>query len=121
MYVKNIKLSNFRNYSDLYIDFDDGINIIYGDNAQGKTNILEAIYVCGTTKSHRGSKEKELIKIDNKEGHIKLILDRDNVTHSIDMHLRKNKQKGVAINSIPIKKTSDLFEIINIIFFLQKI
>lgn len=117
MYIKNIKLSNFRNYSNLYIDFDNGINIIYGDNAQGKTNILEAIYVCGTTKSHRGSKEKEIIKIDEKEAHIKLMLDRDNVTHSIDMHLRNNKQKGVAINSIPIKKTSDLFGIINIIFF----
>ena len=117
MYIKNLKLSNFRNYNNLYINFENGINIIYGDNAQGKTNILEAIYVCGTTKSHRGSKDKEIIKMGEKEAHIKLLLNRDSVVHSIDMHLRNNKQKGVAINSIPTKKTSDLFGIINIIFF----
>ena len=117
MYIKNLKLSNFRNYNNLYIDFEKGINIIYGDNAQGKTNILEAIYVCGTTKSHRGSKDKEIIKMGEKEAHIKLLLERENVVHSIDMHLKNNKQKGVAINSIPTRKTSDLFGIINIIFF----
>ena len=59
MYIKNLKLSNFRNYNNLYINFENGINIIYGDNAQGKTNILEAIYVCGTTKSHREVKIKK--------------------------------------------------------------
>src|SRR5690554_7490349 len=117
MYIKNIKLSNFINYSNLYIDFDNGINIIYCDNAQGKTNILEAIYFCGTTKSHKGSKEKEIIKIDKKEAHIKMLLDRDNVSHKIDMHLKRNKKKGVAINGIPIRKTSELFGIINIVFF----
>ncbi|NLJ89383.1 MAG: DNA replication/repair protein RecF [Clostridiales bacterium] len=117
MYVKELKLSNFRNYDNLSIQFDNGINILYGDNAQGKTNILEAIYFCGTTKSHKGSKEKEIIKINEKESHIKMILDRDNVSHKIDMHLRRNKKKGVAINGIPIKKTSELFGIINIVFF----
>lgn len=117
MYIKNLKLSNFRNYDNLSIDFDNGINILYGDNAQGKTNILEAIYFCGTTKSHKGSKEKEIIKIDKKEAHIKMLLDRDNVSHKIDMHLKRNKKKGVAINGIPIRKTSELFGIINIVFF----
>ena len=117
MYVKNLKLRNFRNYDNLSIDFDDGINILYGDNAQGKTNILEAIYVSATTKSHKGSKEKEIIKISENESHIKMILNRDNVAHKIDMHLRRNKTKGVAINGIPIRKTSELFGIINIVFF----
>ncbi len=117
MYVKNLKLSNFRNYDNLSIDFDSRLNILYGDNAQGKTNILEAIYFCGTTKSHRGSKEKEIIKFNEKESHIKLLLDRDGSEYNIDMHLKRNKNKGVAINGIPIKKTSDLFGIINIIFF----
>lgn len=117
MYVKNLKLNNFRNYDNLSIDFDKGINILYGDNGQGKTNILEAIYVCGTTKSHKGSKEKDIIKIDKEESHIKLLLDRRNIEHTIDMHLKRNKTKGVAINKIPIKRTSELFGIINIIFF----
>ncbi len=117
MYLKNLKLSNFRNYDNLSIDFDNGINILYGDNAQGKTNILEAIYFCSTTKSHKGSKEKEIIKINENESHIKLLIDRGDYLRTIDMHLRRNRTKGVAIDKSPIKKTSDLFEIINIVFF----
>ena len=117
MYLKNLKLSNFRNYNNLSIDFDKGINILYGDNAQGKTNILEAIYFCSTTKSHKGSKEKEIIKINENESHIKLSIERNSCLHSIDMHLRRNRTKGVAIDKIPIKKISDLFGMINIVFF----
>ena len=55
MYIESIELQNYRNYIGLSMFFDKGTNIIYGDNAQGKTNILEAVYLCGTTKSHRGS------------------------------------------------------------------
>lgn len=62
MYIESIELLNFRNYSELSLRLDQGTNIIYGNNAQGKTNILEAIYVCGTTKSHRGSKDRELLR-----------------------------------------------------------
>ena len=59
MYIESIELKNFRNYQDLQLDFDKGTNIFYGDNAQGKTNILESVYICGTTKSHKGSKDKD--------------------------------------------------------------
>ena len=61
MYIESIELKNFRNYQDLQLGFDKGTNIFYGDNAQGKTNILESVYICGTTKSHKGSKDKEII------------------------------------------------------------
>ena len=62
MYINSLELSHYRNYDHLTIEFDPGITILYGDNAQGKTNILEAIYLSGTTKSHRGSKDKDIIK-----------------------------------------------------------
>ena len=62
MFIESIELSDYRNYSHLHIDFHKGTNVLYGDNAQGKTNILEAVYVCSTTKSHRGSKDKEIIR-----------------------------------------------------------
>ena len=62
MKIKQLKLKNYRNYESLELKLDDLTNIFYGDNAQGKTNILEAIYLCGTTKSHRGTKDKDLIK-----------------------------------------------------------
>ena len=56
MYIKSLELKNYRNYESLCINISPGTNILYGDNAQGKTNILEALYLAGTTKSHRGSK-----------------------------------------------------------------
>jgi len=99
------------------MDFSPGTNILYGDNAQGKTNVLEAVYVCSTTKSHRGSKDKEMIRFDQEESHIKMCVRKLDVPYRIDMHLKKNKAKGIAINGIPIRKASELFGIVNVVFF----
>lgn len=117
MKIKSIELSNFRNYEKLEISFDDETNILYGDNAQGKTNILEAAYLSGTTKSHKGSKDKEMIQFDKEEAHIRTIVDKCGKEYQIDMHLRKKGSKGVAVNKIPIKRASELFGILNIVFF----
>ena len=117
MIVESIELQNYRNYEKLHMDFSDGTNLLYGDNAQGKTNLLEAIYVCSTTKSHRGSKDKEIIRFQQEESHIKLLVKKRDVPYRIDMHLKKNKTKGVAINGIPIRKASELFGIVNVVFF----
>lgn len=74
MIIKSIELQNFRNYEDLNISFDEGTNIFYGDNAQGKTNILEAAYLSGTTKSHKCSKDKEMIRFGEQEAHIRTVV-----------------------------------------------
>ena len=117
MFVKSLELKNYRNYEKLHIEFDSGTNILYGDNAQGKTNILESIYVCATSKSHRGSKDREIIHFNDEESHIKLLVDKKGVETRIDMHLKKNKAKGIAIGGIPIRKASELFGNINVVFF----
>ena len=117
MIIESIELKNYRNYDKLHMDFSHGTNILYGDNAQGKTNILEAIYVCATTKSHRGSKDKEIIQFDRDESHIKLNVRKRDVPYRIDMHLKKNRATGVAVNGVPIKKASELFGIVNVVFF----
>lgn len=117
MIIKSLKLKNFRNYPYMQLDFDDAVNIFYGDNAQGKTNILEAAYVSGTTKSHRGTKDRDMIRFGNDEAHIETIVQKNGVHFQIDMHLKKNHAKGIAINKIPIKKASELFGIINFVFF----
>ena len=117
MRIKSIELENFRNYDSLKIDFDEFTTILFGDNAQGKTNILEAAYISGTTKSHKGSRDKEIIKFDKNESHIKTIVLKNDREYQIDIHLKKNKSKGIAINRVPIKKAADLFGLINIIFF----
>ncbi|QFJ54189.1 DNA replication/repair protein RecF [Pseudobutyrivibrio xylanivorans] len=117
MIIKSIELENFRNYDSLSINFDEHTTILFGNNAQGKTNILEAAYISGTTKSHKGSRDKEIIKFDKNESHIKTIISKNNRDYQIDIHLKKNKSKGIAINRVPIKKAAELFGLINIIFF----
>lgn len=117
MYIESVQLKNFRNYDSLELDLAQGTNIFYGNNAQGKTNILEAVYLCGTTKSHRGSKDREVIHFNEDESHIRMFVCRDDVAHKIDMHLKKNKPKGIAIDGVPIRKASELFGIVNIVFF----
>ena len=117
MVIESIELKDYRNYEELHMEFGSGTNILYGDNAQGKTNILEAVYVCSTTKSHRGSKDREMIRFSKDEAHIKLNIRKDGVPYRIDMHLKKNRAKGVAVNGIPIKRASELFGIVNVVFF----
>lgn len=117
MNIESITLKNFRNYEELHMDFSQGTNILYGDNAQGKTNVLEAVYLCSTTKSHRSTKDKEMIRFGDEESHIKMILQRDGVRRRIDMHIKQNKAKGIAVDGLPIHKASELFGIVNVVFF----
>lgn len=117
MIVKSLELQDFRNYNHLNMLFSSGTNILFGENAQGKTNILEAVYLCGTTKSHRTNKDKEMIMFDKEEAHIRIILEKNQINHKIDLHLKKNKTKGVAIDGVPIKRQGDLFGMLNLVFF----
>lgn len=117
MIIESVDLQNYRNYEFLNMTFDNKINIIYGDNAQGKTNILESLYVCATSKSHRGSKDKDIIRFGNDEAHIKVMVKKHGMNYRLDMHLKKNKTKGIAVNGIPIRRAVELFGIINIIIF----
>ena len=117
MIIKSLELSDFRNYHSLDLSFDKGTNILYGDNAQGKTNILEAIYVSATTKSHKSSKDKDIINFDKEEAHIRTYLEKDGIETKVDMHLRKSKTKGIAIDGNKIKKASELLGLLNVVFF----
>lgn len=76
MIIKRLELADYRNYEFLDIQFDKGTNILYGDNAQGKTNILESIYVAATTKSHKSSKDKEIVNFNKEEAHIRTYLEK---------------------------------------------
>lgn len=117
MKINSLKLKNFRNYDFLDLEFDQATNIFYGDNAQGKTNILESLYLVGTTKSHRGTKDRDMIEFGQDEAHIETVIEKKGINYQIDMHLKKNSPKGIAINKMPIRKASELFGIVNIVFF----
>lgn len=79
MYIKTLKLKNYRNYEEVEVSFDPNINIIYGNNAVGKTNLLESIYMCSTSKSHKNTKENDIINFNKNESHIKLIFCREKI------------------------------------------
>ena len=117
MYIESVALTNFRNYESLELEFSDKTNILYGDNAQGKTNVLEASYVGATTRSHRMARDKDMIRFGEEEAHIRLNVNKRDVGHRIDMHLRRNKAKTVMIDGLSIRRSSELFGLINIIFF----
>lgn len=117
MIIKSLELADFRNYENLNIEFDRGTNILYGDNAQGKTNILEAIYLSSTTKSHKSSKDQDIIRFGYEESHIRTYLEKEDVEYKVDMHLRKSKSKGIAINGQKIKKAAELLGLLNVVFF----
>ena len=116
MYIKELSLKDFRSYEKLNITLDNGINIFRGDNAQGKTNILESVYLCATARSHRTHKEKEIIRWDQECTHVQLKVKKKYVEDTIDFHLSQ-KTKSALINKIPIAKLGELFGCLNIVMF----
>lgn len=116
MYIKELTLNNFRSYESLNLELDHGINIFKGDNAQGKTNILESIYLCATARSHRTHKEKEIIKWEQDAAHVKLTVQKKYVQDTIDFHLTP-KSKSALINKMPITRLGELFGSFNIVMF----
>ena len=116
MYIRELSLQNFRNYNYLNLVLHPGINVFVGDNAQGKTNVLESIYLCATARSHRTNQEKEVIKWGETEAHIKLNIQKKFIEDQIDFHMDK-RGKGIAVNKIPIKRLGDLLGVLNVVMF----
>ena len=115
MYIKKIKLQNFRNYEQLELDLNKNINIIYGENAQGKTNIIESIFLCAFGKSFRTSKEKEMIKFNEEKSLVEAFYQKKDRDGKIKIELGNKKQ--ISLNGIKIKKLSELLGNINIVIF----
>ncbi len=115
MLITNLKLQNFRNYNELNVDFNENINIIYGDNAQGKTNILEAIFVASLGKSFRTNKEKELIKFGEQFSKIEVNFSKSDRNGNIKFEI--SDKKNIFVNGVKIKKLSELLGIIHIVIF----
>lgn len=116
MILKRIELTNFRNYEHLSTRFYKGINIIYGDNAQGKTNLLESIYFLGITKSHRSFIDNNLIKEGKKKAIINGSINKGSLDINLSVEIEPNK-KNLIIDNSNIKKVSDYISNMNIIIF----
>ena len=108
MIVKSLFLENFRNHIDTKITFSDRFNIIYGDNGQGKTNILEAIYLCASGRSHRTSKDSELVRFGSNSYNINTFVYNGGLDKNISITYLINQKKQITINEIPLKKLGTL-------------
>ena len=115
MYINKIKLHNFRNYEDQEIEFNKNINVFYGDNAQGKTNILEAIFLCSFGKSFRTTKEKELIRFGQEYLTVEAEYQKKDRNGKVKVDISSKKQ--ISVNGIKIKKLSEVLGNINIVIF----
>lgn len=117
MYVRKLKLANFRNYSKLLCDFNRKFNIIYGRNAQGKTNILEAIFLCSSGRSHRTRKDLELVKFGEDAYYVNLNVLRQYGDNDIEIFYSRTDGKKIKINEIPIRKNVELMGKLNTVMF----
>ncbi|MDD6734884.1 MAG: DNA replication and repair protein RecF [Clostridiales bacterium] len=117
MIVKRLTLHNFRNYERETIDFSSGTNVIFGNNAQGKTNLLEAVYLFSHGKSHRAKTDAEMIKFGSDFMKLCLELSDKSRDYRAVMQLTKSGKKSVKINNVPITKLSMLMRYLNAVMF----
>ncbi len=117
MYIKNLKLMKFRNYDDIHLNFNKRINLLIGKNGQGKTNILEGIYMLSFGKSFRTNKDKELIQFEKENTYIGGVFEKKEKMHMIELVIGKDSKKGVKINKISIEKIAQLLGNFNAVIF----
>ena len=116
MILHSIKLGNFRNYENIEVSLSNGINIIYGDNAQGKTNLLESIYVLALTKSHRSFIDHNLIKDEKQISKVSGRVEKNGISTNYEVVIEQKKKKCF-IDGNEIKKLSDYISNLNIVIF----
>ena len=117
MKALKLSLTDFRNYERQDIEFGDGVNIIFGDNAQGKTNILEAVYFFAMGKSNRARRDAELIRHGAPRAEISLEFEDSVKTNLLTAEIYRDKRKKISINEIPIRKNSELVRRFNVVYF----
>ena len=115
MWIKKIKIKNFRNYEKEEINLEKNINIFYGQNAQGKTNIIESIFLCSLGKSFRAKKDNEMIKLNEQNAMVEIEYEKSDREGKIKIEI--GNKKNIFINGIKIKKLSELLGKINVVIF----
>ena len=117
MYVKELKLKGFRNYKDETFKFSPNTNIIYGNNAQGKTNALEAVYLFSIGKSFRTQQDKELIGFEENNTTIEVTFENSIRENKIEITVRRDKRKQIKVNGVPISRTGELIGLFTVVLF----
>lgn len=117
MQAVRLELKDFRNYTQQELDFGEGVNILYGDNAQGKTNILEAVYLFSMGKANRARRDAELIRHGQEKAELALnFLDKERESRG-EITLFSNRRKVITVNEVPIRKNSELVGRFRVVYF----
>lgn len=117
MYIKELKLKNFRNYEDLAIEFDRRVNLITGQNAQGKTNMIEALYMSSMGRSFRTNHDNEMIRFGEDNAYIKVSAEKELVNTKVEILLSNNLKKAIKKDGSSVRKTAELLDNIIIVIF----
>lgn len=117
MYIKELKVKNFRNYKDLAIEFDKRVNLITGQNAQGKTNMIEALYMSSMGRSFRTNHDNEMIRFGEESAYIKVLAEKEYVSTKVEVLLSKAIKKAIKKDGCSVRKTAELLENIIIVIF----
>ncbi len=117
MNVKNINLINFRNYENIQIELNEKLNVFVGKNAQGKTNLIESIYLCSKGNSFRTNRDNEIINFDKENAYIGCEVNINNYNRFIEIKLNRNSPKIIRINKTPLKNFKELNSGLNIVVF----
>ena len=118
MYIESIELKNFRNYDELNLEFNKNVNFIIGNNAQGKTNLLEGIFMSSIGKSFRTSKDAEMIMFNKDFCKIKVKAQKEYFPIEVEILIKKDQGKNIKVDGVSVTKTSDLLENIYIVYRL---
>lgn len=117
MKIISLELKNFRNYKSARVEFNDGLNVLFGENASGKTNLLESIYLCSIFKSPRTTRDKELVLLGEQSANIKIVVEKKYRKHVINLQIDNLGHKKVAVDGLPVNRAGELIGVLGVVFF----
>lgn len=117
MKIISVELKNFRNYRHAVVNLEDGLNVLYGKNASGKTNMLESVCLCSIFKSPRTTKDKEMVLIGEDCATVSLALEKKYRKHTINLHIDSKGKKRVLVDNIPLNRAGELFGVLGVVYF----
>ncbi len=117
MKILSLQLNNFRNYANAFVEFDDGLNVLCGKNASGKTNMLESVYLCSIFSSPRTSRDRELVRLGQETAQVRLVVQKLYRKHTISLQIDSQGKKKVAVDGIPVNRAGELLGVLGVVFF----
>lgn len=117
MKIVSLTLSNFRNYTYASVNFTDGLNVLYGENASGKTNMLESVFFSSVFSSPRTTKDREMVRLGADTATIKLVIEKKYRKHNIIIQIDSAGKKKVAVDGVPVSRAAELLGVLGVVFF----